>query len=67
MGKPFSSELEKLSATCDAAHAFSNCKLMEAVNTAQSGPVFLVGTGGSLSATEFATCLFDKEAVLRVR
>ena len=60
MGRPFATELTNLSQTIRVANVQQLEDLPRQIKSACSRPVFLVGTGGSLTAAEFAKRLFDQ-------
>ena len=63
MGKPFASELSKLSQTLDIASSLDLGNLPRCIDAACGGTVLLIGTGGSLTAAEFGRRLFDQRGI----
>lgn len=62
MGKPYSSELERLTATYAWAMTTSIEPLAEAVAGSLSTPLLATGSGGSLTAAHFASWLHQRYA-----
>jgi hydroxymethylpyrimidine pyrophosphatase-like HAD family hydrolase len=57
MGKPYVSEIAQLGMTYEWASHFDISKLRQAIVTAGSFPLVAIGSGGSLTAAHFITCL----------
>lgn len=64
MGRPFATELSNLSKTVATVNLLNLGHLPNLINSASLSPVFLIGTGGSLSAAEFAKRLFDQRGTI---
>jgi hydroxymethylpyrimidine pyrophosphatase-like HAD family hydrolase len=62
MGKPFKSELSKLSSTQDWAENLDLDKLQKDISKIDS-PVYFVGSGGSLSACFYGASLMEERGV----
>ncbi len=60
MGKPFKKELENISSTIEWAFDQPIELLSEFFNTHSNTPLFIVGSGGSLSACYYAASLYQK-------
>ncbi len=57
MGKPYSKELDKISETYEWANEISIDNLIEFVKRSEKTPLYVIGSGGSFSATTFASLL----------
>lgn len=57
MGKPYSKELDKISETYEWANQISIDNLIEFVKKSEKTPLYVIGSGGSFSATTFASLL----------
>ena len=57
MGKPYSKELDKISETYAWANATPIDNLVEFVKKSEKTPLYIIGSGGSFSATTFASLL----------
>lgn len=57
MGKPYSKELDKISETYQWANETPIDNLIEFVKRSEKTPLYVIGSGGSFSATTFASLL----------
>lgn len=57
MGKPYSKELDKISETYEWANETPIDNLVEFVKRSEKTPLYVIGSGGSFSATTFASLL----------
>lgn len=57
MGKPYSKELDKISETYEWANETPVDNLIEFVKRSEKTPLYVIGSGGSFSATTFASLL----------
>jgi HAD superfamily hydrolase (TIGR01484 family) len=64
MGKPFKKEIERLSDTIEWAKNQSIEKLSGFLLNQSREPLFIVGSGGSLSACYFAASLYQKQGIM---
>jgi HAD superfamily hydrolase (TIGR01484 family) len=64
MGRPFATELTNLSQTIRVVNTQNLKDLPRQIKLARLRPAFLIGTGGSLTAAEFAKRLFDQCGVI---
>lgn len=60
MGKPYSSELNRLAATYNWAMNVDISGLTAAISSSSQVPLLAIGSGGSLTAANFATLLHNK-------
>jgi fructoselysine-6-P-deglycase FrlB-like protein len=61
MGRPYHTEIEALQGTYEWASRIDLGALESAVRRAASGPLLVIGSGGSLSAARFAAMLHEAE------
>ena len=64
MGKPYAQELEKISDTYSWANDISIDNLIEFVKKSSKTPLYVIGSGGSFSATTFASLLHQHVGVM---
>lgn len=64
MGKPFTKELEKISETLEWALTQDVVLLKEGFISINKDPLFVVGSGGSLSACHYAALLYQQEGMM---
>jgi len=62
MGRPYDTELARLSATYDWALNLDICKLKRAILTARALPLVAIGSGGSLTTAHFIADLHKRYA-----
>ncbi|MDE1770754.1 MAG: hypothetical protein KGI28_09450, partial [Thaumarchaeota archaeon] len=60
MGKPFARELERLSEVYDWATKISIDELSKFIKKSEKTPLYVIGSGGSFSATTFASLLHQE-------
>ena len=64
MGKPYAQELEKISDTYSWANDIPIDNLIEFVKKSSKTPLYVIGSGGSFSATTFASLLHQHVGVM---
>lgn len=64
MGKPFESELKKLKTTYQWASQQSVDEIWEELFTNNNKPMFIVGSGGSLSACHYLASLYQEKGMM---
>lgn len=63
MGRPFATELANIPKTIEAINKLDLEGLPKQIAQSHEGPVFIIGTGGSLTSAEFCKRLFDQHGV----
>jgi hydroxymethylpyrimidine pyrophosphatase-like HAD family hydrolase len=60
MGKPFTSELEKIEGTLEAVNSLNITPLQNKINQLLDKPLYVVGSGGSISACHLSALLHQQ-------
>ncbi|MBC8146905.1 MAG: HAD hydrolase family protein [Bacteroidetes bacterium] len=63
MGKPFKTELERISQTIEWTNSLRIDELKKKINSFNNIPVLIIGSGGSLSACHYAVLLCQQNGV----
>lgn len=64
MGKPFAKELEKITETLEWGFSQDTEKIKEEILHNNKKPLFIVGSGGSLSACHYAAVLYQSHGMM---